>query len=155
MQFEIWQREFCHCLLTLVERWYKPLLSQFVLVTGWARTGRADAMPSELRGVLTRAREAWQSDPELLPMADDRIRIFRNSVGHGHTEVDLAAERLTFKNVDRAGRVTTFEVNKRELAELAKDIYVAGDLMRLALLSAAYACITPAIFEKAGLVVTS
>lgn len=151
MQFEVWARDFRLSLLNVVERWYKPLLVHFVTVTGWARTGRCDPMPSELGRVMTRARDAWQSDPELLPIVDDHIRIFRNSEGHGHTEVDVTAEKLTFKNIDK-GRVTgRFEATKLDLLGLAKGVYEAAELMQLALLSIAYACIKPDIFENAGL----
>jgi hypothetical protein len=151
LQFEVWARDFGHSLLNLVERWYKPLLTHFVMVTGWARTGRADTMPSELGKVMARARDTWQSDPDLLSMVHDHIRIFRNSEAHGHTEIDVASEKLTFKNVDK-GRVTgQFEATKLDLLGLAKDIYQAAELMQFALLSAAYACITPDIFENAGL----
>lgn len=78
------------------EGWYKPILQVLLRLS---RERGDTEVPSELGPLLSSC--ARNSVPSSILL--DSIRVVRNSVAHGHTDLSLSDERVAFVSITRSG----------------------------------------------------
>jgi hypothetical protein len=136
--FENWANRLRHSLHQLIERWYRPMLSTFYRLDRIEPGGGLPVEIFEFGNLTTQAREFWGDDNPLSELVDEHITLLRNSEAHGHTEVDVKREVVTFRNRNRRGQVTgEWTASASDLDVLARHISHLGGLMQAVL------CVVP------------
>jgi hypothetical protein len=100
-----------------------------------------EGLPTEIfefGNLTTQAREFWGTGSPLSELVDEHITLLRNSEAHGHSEVDVKKELVTFRNRNKRGQATReWIASTTDLDVMARHISHLGGLMQAVL------CVVP------------